>query len=81
MDRALIDWRNIMERVWIAGRSLRAEVIAVLGAMLASLLSFGSIVVLCASASGELDAAVAKLPAAPAASAMAAEAPRKPKSG
>jgi hypothetical protein len=70
-----------MERARLAGLSLKAEVIAVLGAMLTSVLSFCGIVVLYASASGELDATVAKLRAAPAASAVAAEAPRKPKSG
>lgn len=70
-----------MERTKLAGRSLSAEVVAVLGAMLASVLSFGAVVVLYASASGELEVAVAKLRAAPAASAVAAEAPRKPKSG
>ena len=70
-----------MEEVRLAGLSWRAEVIAVLGAMLASLLSFGGIVVLCASASGELDVALAKVRAAPAASAVAVEAPRKPKPG
>jgi len=70
-----------MERARLAGLSLRAEVIAVLGAMLASVLSFGGIVVLYTSASGELDVAAAKLRAAPAASAVAVEAPRKPKPG
>jgi hypothetical protein len=49
--------------------------------MLASVLSFGTVVVLYASASGELEVAVAKDRAAPAASAAAVEAPRKPKSG
>jgi hypothetical protein len=48
--------------------------------MLASVLSFGGVVVLYASASGELDTAVAKL-RAPAASSVTVEAPRKPKSG
>jgi len=81
MDRAFSDWRNIMEKAKLAGLSLRAEVFAVLGAMLACVLSFGGIVVLYASASGELDLGVAKLRAAPAASAVAVEAPRKPKSG
>jgi hypothetical protein len=70
-----------MERAKLAGLSLRAEVIAVLGAMLASVLSFGAVVVLYASGSGELELVVAKLRAAPAASAVAVEVPRKPKSG
>jgi len=69
-----------MERFKLAGLSLRAEVVAVLGAMLASVLSFGGVVVLYASASSELDAVVAKW-AAPAASSVAVEAPRKPKPG
>jgi hypothetical protein len=70
-----------MEKARLAGLSFRAEVVAVLGAMLASVLSFGTVVVLYASASGELEVAVAKDRAAPAASAAAVEAPRKPKSG
>ena len=70
-----------MERVRLAGLSLRADVIAVLGALLASVFSFGSIVMLYASASGELDGAVAKVRAAPAASAIAVDASRKPKPG
>ena len=68
-----------MERAKLVGLSLRAEVFAVLGAMLASVLSFGFVVVLFASSSGESEA-VAKL-RAPAASSVAVEAPRKPKSG
>ena len=70
-----------MERAKLAGRSWSAGVVAVLGAMLASVLSFGVVVVLYASASGELEVAVAKLRAAPAASAVAVEVPRKPKPG
>jgi hypothetical protein len=70
-----------MEKAKLAGLSWRAEVIAVLGAVLASLLSFGSIVALCASATGELDVVVAKLRPAPAASAVAGEVRRKPKPG
>ena len=71
------------KEVRLAGLSLRAEVVAVLGAVLVSVLSFGAVVVLFASASGELDVVVAKVRAAPAASAAAAavEAPRKPKPG
>jgi len=49
--------------------------------LLASVFSFGSIVMLYASASGELEAVVAKVRAAPAASAVAVEVPRKPKPG
>jgi anti-sigma factor RsiW len=70
-----------MESFRLAGLSLSARVVAVLGAMLASVLSFGAVVVLYASASGELEGVVAKVRAAPAASAVAVEAPRKPKSG
>ena len=74
----------MLKEVRLAGRSWVAEVVAVLGAMLASVLSFGVVVVLYASASGELDVVVAKVRAAPAASAAVAapaEAPRKPKPG
>jgi len=81
MDRAQPYRRYIMEKVRLAGLSLRAEVVAVLGAMLASVLSFGAVVVLYASASGELQVVVAKLRAAPAASAVAVQVPRKPKPG
>jgi len=72
-----------MEKARLAGLSLRAEVVAVLGAMLASVLSFGAVVALYASASGELEVVVAKVRAAPAASASAATAgvSRKPKPG
>lgn len=70
-----------MERIELAGRSLRAELVAFVAALLVSVVSFVGIVALYASASGELDIVVAKLKAAPAASAVAIEAPRKPKSG
>jgi hypothetical protein len=70
-----------MERLRLAGLSLTAEVIAVVCTLLASVVSFGSVVALYASASGELQMVVAKVRAAPAASAVAVEAPRKPKSG
>lgn len=70
-----------MERIELAGRSLRAELVAFVAALLVSLVSFVGIVALYASASGELDIVVAKLKAAPAASAVAIEAPRKPRSG
>jgi len=70
-----------MERIELAGRSLRAELVAFVAALLVSVVSFVGIVALYASASGELDLVVAKLRAAPAASAVAIEAPRKPKSG
>ena len=72
-----------MEAARLAGLSLRVEVVAVLGAMLASVLSFGLVVVLFASASGEREVAVVKAPAAAAASAAAAvvEVVRRPKPG
>lgn len=70
-----------MERIELAGRSLRAELVAFVAALLVSVVSFVGIVALYASASGELDIVVAKLKAAPAASAVAIEAPRKPRSG
>jgi hypothetical protein len=70
-----------MERIRLAGLSFRAEVVAFVAALLASVVSFGSIVVLYASASGELEVMVAKVRAAPAASAVAAQSPRKPKPG
>ena len=70
-----------MEVVKLVGLSVRAEVAAVLAAMLASVLSFTIVVVLYGSASGELGGVVAKLRPAPAASSIAVEAPRKPKSG
>lgn len=70
-----------MERLKLAGLSLRAEVVAVVCAMLASVVSFGGLVALYASATGELQAVVATLRAVPAASAVAAEAARKPKPG
>ena len=70
-----------MERAKLAGLSLRAEVVAVLGAMLASVLSFGAVVAIYASAPGEMEVTVAKAVAAPAASASAVESPRKPKPG
>jgi len=69
-----------MEKAKFAGLSLRAEVFAVLAAMLASGLSFILVIVLFGSASGELSEVVAKLRAAPASS-VAVEAPRKPKPG
>ena len=65
----------------IAGLSLRAELVAVVAAMLASMVSFGLVVALYASSSGELQVAVAKVRAVPAASAAVVVAPRKPKSG
>ena len=71
-----------MESVYrFAGRSLRAELVAVVAAMLASMVSFGFVVVVYASSSGELQVAMAAAGAAPAASAQVVGAPRKPKSG
>ena len=64
-----------------AGLSLRAEFVAVVATMLASMASFGFVIALFASSSGELDVAIAKVRAAPAASAAVVVAPRKPKSG
>ena len=75
----LFDWRVTMEKAKFAGLSLRAEVFAVLAAMLASALSFTLVVLLYGSASGDLSAVVATLGAAPAASSVATQAPRKPK--
>ncbi len=69
-------------QVLSVGRSWRAEVALMLCTLVASVLSFGSVVVLYASGSGELDAAVAALAGAlPAASASAAGVSRKPGSG
>ena len=65
----------------VAGLSLRAELVAVVAAMLASVASFGFVVAVYASASGELEVAMAKVRAAPAASAAVVVAPRKPRSG
>jgi hypothetical protein len=70
-----------MESIRLAGLSIRAEVLAFVAALLVSVVSFGSIVALYASASGELEVVVAKVRAAPAASAVAEESPRKPKPG
>ena len=65
----------------VAGLSLRGELVAVVAAMLASLASFGFVVLLYASGSGELQVVLAKVRAAPAASAALVAAPRKPRSG
>lgn len=70
-----------MDKTRLPGLSLIAEVIAVLGAMLASVLSFVVVVVLHASAFGELDVSVAKLHPASAASAVAVEVKHKPRPG
>lgn len=64
----------------VAGLSLKAELVAVVAAILASVASFGFVVVVYAASSGELQVAIAKVRGAPAASAVVA-APRKPKSG
>lgn len=73
----------LFQQAKLAGLSFVAEVLAVLGAMLASVLSFAAVVVLFASSSGELEVVVAKVRAAPAASAAAASvaAVRKPEPG
>lgn len=68
-------------QVLSVGRSWRAEVALMLCTLLASVLSFGSVVVLYASGSGELEAAAAQLGLVSAASASAAGASRKPGSG
>jgi hypothetical protein len=77
-----IHWRTIMESVKrVAGLSLKGELVAVVAAMLASVASFGIVVALYASASGELHSVIAKVRAAPAASSAVVVVPRKPKSG
>ncbi len=74
---------SLLKQARLAGRSLAAEVAAVLAAALASVLSFAAVVVLFASSSGELGVVVAKVRAAPAASAAAASVAvaRKPEPG
>lgn len=69
-----------MEELKVAGLSSKAGLVAVVAAMLSSMVSFGVVVGLFASASGELEVVMAKARAAPAASA-AVVAERKPKSG
>jgi hypothetical protein len=71
-----------MERVkQVAGLSWVGAVVAVVAAMLASMVSFGFVVAVYAASSGELQVAIAKVRgASPPASAVVA-APRKPKSG
>ncbi|HEX6017491.1 MAG TPA: hypothetical protein VFZ28_05265 [Burkholderiaceae bacterium] len=74
---------SLFKQARLAGLSLESEVVAVLAAMLASVLSFAAVVVLFASSSGELEVVVAKVRAAPAASAAAASVAvvRKPEPG
>jgi hypothetical protein len=73
---------NIMESVKrVAGLSLKAELVAVLAAMLASVASFGFVVVAYAASSGELQVAMAKVRGAPASASAVVAAPRKPRSG
>jgi hypothetical protein len=73
---------NIMESVKrVAGLSLKAELVAVLAAMLASLASFGFVVVAYAASSGELQVAMAKVRGVPASASAVVAAPRKPRSG
>ena len=71
-----------MERVKkVAGLSWVGAVVAVVAAMLASMVSFGFVVAVYAASSGELKVALAKVRgASPPASAVVA-APRKPRSG
>jgi len=68
-------------QVLSVGRSWQAEVALMLCTLAASVLSFGSVVVLYASGTGELEAAVAYLTALPPTSASAAGVSRKPGSG
>lgn len=70
-----------MEALKFAGLSKRAGFAAGLASLFASLVSVGLVVGLFASASGELDAVVAKARAAPAASAALAVELRKAGSG
>jgi hypothetical protein len=62
---------EIMKKFDLAGGSLKAELIACAGALLATIVSLGSVLVLFASASGELEPIFAKAKPAPASSAVA----------
>ena len=71
-----------MERVkQVAGLSWVGAVVAVLAAMLASMVSFGFVVAVYAASSGELQVAMAKVPGVPASASAAVAAPRQPKTG
>ena len=67
-----------MERViQVAGRSWVSAVVAVVAAMLASVVSFGFVVVVYAASSGELQVAMAQVPGVPASTSASVAAPRK----
>jgi hypothetical protein len=65
----------------VVGLSWVGAVVAVVAAMLASLVSFGFVVVLYAASSGELQVALAKVRGAPAPASAVVAAPRKAKPG
>jgi hypothetical protein len=74
--------RIIMERVkQVAGLSWVGALVAVVAAMLASMVSFGFVVAVYAASSGELQVAMAKVRGAPASASAVVAAPRKPRSG
>ena len=71
-----------MERVkQVAGQSWVSAVVAVVAAMLASMASFGFVVVVYAASSGELQVAMAKVRGVSASTSAAVAAPRQPKTG
>jgi hypothetical protein len=71
-----------MERVkQVAGLSWVGAIVAVVAAMLASMVSFGFVVAVYAASSGELQVAIAKVRGAPASASAVVAAPRKPRSG
>ena len=71
-----------MERVkQVAGLSWVGAVVAVVAAMLASMVSFGFVVAVYAASSGELQVALAKVRGASAPASAVVVAPRKPRSG
>jgi len=73
---------NIMERVkQVAGLSWVGSVVAVVAAMLASMVSFGFVVAVYAASSGELQVVMAKVRGAPPSASAVVAAPRKPRSG
>jgi hypothetical protein len=76
------DWRSIMERIkQVAGLSWVGAVVAVVAAMLASMVSFGFVVAVYAASSGELQVAIAKARGVSAPASAVVAAPRKPRSG
>lgn len=71
-----------MERIkQVAGLSWVGAVVAVVAAMLASMVSFGFVVAVYAASSGELQVAIAKVRGVSAPASAVVAAPRKPKSG